>query len=309
MRSTADVVFGVAGQTLRHRVMSGRPTSATYSVFALDAGDDDTAEWSGTATVDPVATTLAAAAGVGQADPTALSLVSASSVTVGRRYLVSQHGRREWVRLIALDGVTAYAAAPLQNAYTAAATFVSCDLTAAVDATWVADEDHLGDPSDPDADYRVRWEILYGGATLVEYSFFDLARGAVGHGVTLDDVEARLWNVIADLPRDHRGDQGQRVIDAAWTDVQADLAAHRINDAALRDAALVDQLLLRRIRLQFAENGYFPRGLDPATALADARGEYQRYFERHIGAAPSVARVTTASGGVTKGRATRYWSK
>ena len=44
MRSTADIAFGVTGQTLRHIVRAGRPTSATFEVFAADAGDDDTPE-------------------------------------------------------------------------------------------------------------------------------------------------------------------------------------------------------------------------------------------------------------------------
>lgn len=297
MRSTADIIFGVTGQLLRHRVRAGRPTSATFSVFADDAGDDDEAEFSGTATVDAVSTALSAAAGVGEADPTAIPLTSAASVAVGRRYLISESGRREWTKIVALDGSTAYAPAPLQNAYTTSATFVGCDLTAAVDATWVADEGNLSDPSVPEPDYRARWEILIGGATQVAYTFFDLLRGAVDHGITIDDLEGRLWNVMSDLPVEHRADQGGRIIDAAWEDVQSDLAGNRVNDAALRDASIVDQLLMRKIRLTFAQNGHVPRGMPADVALADARAEYQRFFERMIAASSSVPIAKSTSGG------------
>lgn len=307
MRTTSDIVLGVTAQVLRHRVLAGRPTSATFDVFAANAGDDDEAEFSGTATVDPVTTTLSAAAGAVQTDPTAIALSSAAGVAARRRYLVSEAGRREWVQLVALDGATAYAAAPLQNRYTTAATFVSADLTAAVDATWVADEGNLSDPSDPDPDYRVRWQIVIGGETVIAYSFFNLLRGAVDHGVTMLDVAARLWNVIADIPIDDRPDQGERIIAGAWEDVQADLTGQRINDAALRDASLVDQLLMRRIKLNFAENGHYARGVDPAAALAYAQSEYQRFFERNFAVASSLAMATRSSGGADKGKPKRLW--
>lgn len=302
MRSTADIIYGVTGQTLRHRVRAGRPTSATFEVFADSAGDDDEPEFEGTATVDSVSTTLAAAAGVAATDPTALSLTSAASVAVGRRYLLSEDGRREWAQIVALDGSTAYAATPLANVYTTAATFVSTDITAAVDATWVADEANLSSPANPEPDYRIRWTITTSGVVAVAYTFFDLVRGAIDHGITMEDLRGRLWSIMDNLPTDARGDQGQLIIDAAWEDVQAELAAVRVNDAALRDAALVDQLLMKRIKLTFAENGQTPPGMTYADVLAD----YQRFYERHVVAAPALA-VAKSSSGATSTARPRLW--
>ena len=295
MRSTSDVIFGVTGQTLRHCVRSGRPTSATFEVFADTAGDDDTAEFSGTATVDSVSTTLSAAAGASQTDPTALALTSAASVVVGRTYLLSEDSKREWVRLVALDGSTATVNHPLANNYTTAATFVSTDITAAIDATWVADESNLSTPSNPEPDYRVRWEILYSGSTLVELTFFDLVRGSIGHGVTMEDLRGRLWSIYDRLPIDDRTNQGQDIIDDAWEDVQAELAAARINDGALRDGATVDQFLIKRILLNCGQNGVTPLGMSYADVLAD----YQRFYERHVIAAPSIA-IATSTGAASR---------
>lgn len=300
MRSTDDVIFGVSGQTLRHLVRAGRPSAATYAVFAEDAGDDDdTPEWSGTATIDSVDTTIGQAAGVGQTNPATIVLTSATGVSVGRRYLISQAGVREWVYLVGLSGSTATASAPLQNAYGAGASFQGTEISATVDATWVADTDHLSDPSLPEPDYRVRWTVTVGGETRVYYTFFDLVRGAVGHNVTMHDVEARLWGSLDDLPIDHRADGGARIIDAAWADVQVELAAQGFNDAALRDAAVVDQLVLHRVRVLFCQNGYSPRSLPPDVALQAAIADYQRFLERHITGAARLA-VATTSGAARK---------
>lgn len=298
MRATTDIVYGVTGQTLRHRVRTGRPTSATFAVYADDAGDDDTAEFSGTATVDAVATTTAAAAGPGQTDPTLIEVTSAASIVAGRLYLISDDGQREWVCVVEIDGTDVYASAPLVNAYASGASFEGCDLTAAVDGTWVADSNNLSDPRTPDPAYRVQWTIAIAGATRVELTFFDLVRGGIGHGITMHDVEARLWNVLEDIPVAHRGDQGQRIIDAAWEDVQGLLAGQRVNDASIRDAALVDQLLLKQIRLTFAINGFAPRGMPADLAITLARDDLQRFFERHFVA--GQVPLATSSNAATK---------
>lgn len=306
MRSTADIAFGVTGQTLRHTVRSGRPSAATYAVYAADAGDDDDPEWSGTATIDAVDTTLAASAGPAQTDSTLVEVTSATGVVAGRQYLISEGGKREWVTVAEVDDTDVYVTAPLRNDFTAAATFESCDLTASVDATWVADSDNLSDPTSPDPSYRVRWAVTVDGASQIELTFFGLIRAAVGHGVTMADVEARLWNVIEDIPVAHRADQGQRLIAAAWEDVQAMLAGQGLNDAAVRDASRVDQLLIKQIRLTYALNGYFPRGMASDIAIRVAQEELERFFERHFVA--GQAPVSTSSGAAERKRF-RGWVK
>lgn len=299
MRNTADILYDVTGQTLRHTVRSGRPSAATYAVYAADAGDDDTAEWTGTATIDSVTTTTMSASGPAQVDPTLIEVTSATGITAGRSYLLSDDGQREWVTVVEIDGTDVYVSSPLRNDYASGATFVSCDITAAVDASWVADSDNLTDPSSVAPGYRVRWAVTVDSAAHVELTFFDFVRGAVGHGVTMVDVEARLWNVIEDIPAPHRADQGQRLIEAAWEDVQAMLAGNQINDAAVRDASRVDQLLIKQIRLTYALNGYYPRGMSADIAIRSAQDDLERFFERNFAVA-SVPTATTSNAAAPK---------
>lgn len=307
MRATSDIVYGVTGQTLRHRVRSGQPSAATFAVYADDAADDDDPEFSGTATVDTVSTTLLSAAGASQSDPTLIELTSTAGIVAGRQYLIAKGGKREWVCPAEVLSGSIYTNAPLQNDYAVSgSTFKGCDVTAAVDATWVADSGNLSDPQNPDPDYRVIWTITIDGATRLELTFFDLVRGGLGHGVTMHDVESRLWNVLEDIPVAHRGDQGQRIIDAAWEDVQSLLAGQRVNDAAVRDAALIDQLLMKQIRLTFAINGFAPRGMAPDLAITLAREDMQRFFERHF-VAGQVPMATTSNAAQKK--SFRPWVK
>jgi hypothetical protein len=298
MRRRTDIIFGVTGQSLVYRVPQGRPSGATFDVFHESATDDAEPEWSGTATVESVDTTLSTDAGVGEADRTLIPVASSSNVTVGRRYLLSQSGRKEQALIVAKDGNNLYASAPLQNTYTAGADFEGTHISAAVDAAWVADEANLGDGADPSPDYRVRYLITVGGESVVAYQFFDLVRGALEHGVTMHDVEDRFWNVIDSIPVDHRADQGARLLAAAWEDMSADLAGNRVKASALRDGQLVDQLLIRRLRLTFAENGHIPPNVSMERFLDYAAEQYARFLERHFILASEVA-VADGTGGAT----------
>jgi hypothetical protein len=127
--------------------------------------------------------------------------------------------------------------------------------------------------------------------------------------VTTHDVEARFWNLLDDMPVDHRSDQGARVIDAAWEDVKSDLAASRINDAALRDAQLVDQLLVKRIRLTFAENGRRPADMSADGFLDYALKDYQRFIEKHFLVSSQIAMAVGTGGSVSKQPAGSYFRK
>lgn len=299
MRRSTDIIFGVTGQSLLHRVVHGRPTSATYAVFHEDATDEGTSEWTGTATVESVDTTLDAAAGVGQEDRTLISLTAGGgdNVTVGRRYRLSQNGVEEWVLIVSKDDDDLVASAPLQNAYTSGATFEGTHITAAVDATWVADDANLSDV-DSNPDYRVRWAVVVDGVTYIDHTFFDLVRGSLDHGVTLHDLEDRLFNILDSIPINHRDNQGKRILDAAWVDVRGDLANGQVKASSLRNAELVDQLLIHRVRLTFAENGKHPPDMTSVEFLAYAEGKYNRFLEQHFQLSSKVA-VDDGTGSVS----------
>ena len=140
--------------------MLGRPTSATFSVFEDYANDDATAEFTGTGTVDSVNTTVDVTSGIGTTDAHKINLAATTSIVTGRKYLISESSKQEWVEpieIVSADYIRVRH--PLRNSYSTAATFVGTTITAAIDATWVADASNISDHSDPNPDYRIRWAI------------------------------------------------------------------------------------------------------------------------------------------------------
>ena len=124
---------------------------------------------------------------------------------------------------------------PLAGYYTTGATFVGTTITAAIDATWVADVSKLSVPTDPNPGYRVRWEIVVSGATYVAYSYFDLVRTPIVCQVDIDDINARAPGLEDSIPTEYAVEQGRPLVAAAWSAVQADLAALTVDTDAIRD--------------------------------------------------------------------------
>ncbi len=105
MRRNAALVYNQTGQTLSVRIPNGMPTSATFAVFRQYTSDDATAEFSGTATVSTVNTTITAPAGPSQTDPQLLT-TTVTGIAAGSRYLLAQNSVKEWIDVVtlALDG-------------------------------------------------------------------------------------------------------------------------------------------------------------------------------------------------------------
>jgi hypothetical protein len=297
-RTTADVVYGVTGQTLIHRVMQGRPTSATFEVFNDYASDDDTAEFSGTATVDSVTTTVDAASGPAQSDPQKLSIASTASIVIGRKYLLSEAGKQEWVEPIEIvtnDYIRVRH--PLRSDYTTAATLVGTYLSAAVDSTWVADLGNLGDSIDPNPSYRVRWEVVVGGATVPAYTFFDFVRASISHQIDLSDLNDRAPGLVDSCPMDYSIDQGRTLIDSAWRQCVADLARLGIDSDALRDDFITDELTIRRALNMLARGGWAPGSFSVTEYVLVTQQDYDRFFEQHFQVAQPHKMATGTGGG------------
>lgn len=309
-RTTADIIFDVTGQTLPHRVLAGRPTSATFDVFEDYANDDATAEFSGTATVDSVNTTVDVACGVSSADPQKVSLAATTAIVTGRKYLLSDRSKQEWVEpieIVSADYIRVRH--PLRNDYTTSATFVGATITAAVDATWVASEANLSDHLDPNPDYRVRWEIVVGSETLVEYSYFDLVRSTVTHQVDISDLNDRAPGLHDRLPVEYQPDQGRALIDSAWRSVQAKLASLGIDADAIRDDQFVDELTIMRALNMLAMGGWAPFGMSVGEYIAETRTDYERFIEQHVQVKLAHPVASGSSAGVQTVRAQPFWSK
>jgi len=309
-RTTTDLIFDVAGQTLAHRVMQGRPTSATFDVLEDYADDSAVAEFSGTATVDSVSTTVDATSGLGTTDPHKINLTATTSIVTGRKYLISDNSKQEWVEpieIVSADYIRVRH--PLRNSYSTAATFVGTTITAAVDATWVAAESSLSDHLDPNPDYRVRWEIVVGGATYIQYSYFDLVRSTVTHGVDVEDLNARAPGLHDNLPIEYQADQGRPLIDSAWRSVQAKCASLKIDTDAVRDDQFIDELVILRCLFMLASGGWHPLGMSPGEYIQETRTDYERFIEQHLQVKLAHPVASGSGSGVVPVRAQPLWSK
>jgi hypothetical protein len=310
MRTTASILYGIASQTLSHRVLAGRPTSATFKVFNDYAGDDDTTEFSGSASVSAVSTTVSSASGPSQADPTKISLTATTSVTTSEKYLIAEGSRYEWVQPVEIvSGSYIRVRYPLKNDYTTAATFVGTTLSAAVDDTWAADLGNVSDQLDPNPGYRVRWAILVGGVTTVEYSYFDLVRAAVSHSVDVDDLSIRAPGYFDSIPTDYRVEQGRPIIEAAWQAVQAKLAAMSIDTDALRDSQLLDELVLLKSLCMIARGGWAPGAFSLPDYIKVTQDDFDRFIEQHLQVARPHTLAEGTSGAAENVPVKSYWSK
>jgi hypothetical protein len=181
---------------------------------------------------------------------------------------------------------------PLQNDYAAGATFQSTTLFAAIDtatspaygtgAAWLSLLQNLSDLIDTTPDFRVRWSVVVGGATVVLYTFFDVVRSAIAHGVDASDINARLPGFIDLLPIEYRAEDGRPLIDAAWSAVRADFAAMGVDVNAVRENEVVDELVILRTLRSLAEGGIAPPGMDKTLYLQRATENYNRFLERHF---------------------------
>jgi hypothetical protein len=309
-RSTTDIIFGVTGQTAAYRCLQGRPTSATFDVFEDYADDDATAEFSGSATVDSVSTSVDASSGNSQADPHKISLTATTSIVTGRKYLISENSKQERVEpieIVSADYIRVRH--PLRNDYTTAATFVGTTITAAIDSTWVADAGNISDHMDPNPDYRVRWEILVGGDTIVAYSYLDLVRSTVTHQIDIGDLNDRAPGLHDTLPQEYEATQGRALIDAAWRSVQAKLSSLRIDTDALRDDQFTDELTILRALNLLAMGGWHPAGMSTSDYIAETRSDYDRFIEQHLQVKIAHPLASGSSSGATTVSALPFWSK
>ncbi len=311
MRTTADITFDVTGQTLAHRVLQGTPTSATFDVFNDSAGDDDTAEFSGTATVLTVSTTVDAASGASQADPQKVSLAATTNIATTRKFLIAEGSKQEWVQpieIVSADYIRVRH--PLRNDYTTAATFKDATITADVDATWVAAEENLSEHADPNPSYRVRWEIEVAGVTYVQYSYFDLVRAPISHSVDIDDINDRAPGLADSLPLEYQVEQGRPLVDSAWRSLRAKFGSHGLDVDAFRNDEVLDELVILTALVILAAGGWRPSGYDSHSQyMLDTERRFETFFQQNVAVVQRTRLATGSSGGADVARALNYWSK
>lgn len=147
------LTYGAGAQTVRtvaldQRGQPARVASATYAVVDLRYSADDSGHVlaSGAATVDSVSTTTASATGRGAADPRAVTVASATGITVGRRYLLQKGGRAVVVQVAGIDGTTIRFASPVEVVMASGAAFLGLELSCSVPSAVCDEEDYLDNP-------------------------------------------------------------------------------------------------------------------------------------------------------------------
>lgn len=310
MRKTTDLTFGVAGQTVEYRVLQGRPTSATFDILNDYAADDDTAELSGTASIENVnQVALSAASGPSQTDPNRVNVVS-TNVSTARKYLIAEGSRQEWLAPVEVGSGYIRTRHPLKNDYSTSGSFVGTTIIATIDDAWAGSEENLSEHLDPNPSYRVRWSIVVGGVTYIAYSFFDLVRAPILHEVDIDDINARAPGLMATIPTEYRVEQGRPLIEAAWRSVKADFASMQIDVDALRDDEVLDELVIMKSLHVLAMGGWKPIAYGSVSEyLTNVRNDYDRFFERHFKASLQHKLATGTGGGAETVIAQPFWHR
>lgn len=280
---TQELLFGTSTQYFVLDQEDGRPSAvADVQVWAADA-DDTSAEESattGSASVESAPnTTLSAAAGPATGNPLSLTLTSGSSVTVGRRYLLTEDNGGHWemVEVAKANGTAITLRHPLKNDYTAGSTFQSTRCTIQVSTTWANDQGNLSPLWSPNPGYRVKWSVTINGQTNYYTRYADLVRYVANHGVSPLDMDSRFPGWLDNLPPDNQVDQGRDIIERAWHAVRMDLYQDGKADQALRNAEAVAELVMTRAMLLKLKDDAI-RGADVEAGIRAAKEDYdQRY--------------------------------
>lgn len=285
---TQELLYGTSTQYFVLDQEDGRPSSVTdVQVWSVDSDDTGTEEsaTTGSASVDSAPnTTISAAAGPAQSDPRALTLTSGSSVTVGRRYLLTEDNGGHWemVEVAKANGTAITLRHPLKNDYTSGSTFQSTRCTIQVSTTWANDQNNLSPLWTPNPGYRVKWTVVINGSTNTYTRYADLVRYIANHGVSPLDVDSRFPGWLDTLNPDNQVDQGRDLIERAWSEVKFDLYGDGKADQALRNAEAAAELVICRAMLLKIEDDIL-RGIggDDARA-AKAKEIYDRRYNQMI---------------------------
>jgi hypothetical protein len=279
----ASIVYGVTGQTLDVYPPEGVPgAAASYSVFRAGQSNDDTAEFSGTATADSVSTTVDASSGYSQTNRRKLFRTATTNIAIGRKYIVTNAlGQKEIVTPVKIaSGDYIENDIDLAYDYSSGATFVGYRQYFTVDATFVATESKI--TSDPSNSYRVLWSYSIGGVPHRRWTYFDLVRQAKLHNVTADDL-MELWpDMASDEWIEQRGEQFARQIDAAFERVTFDAKMAGVELYKLRDGQYLDELVRQCALMLIAETGLAPGGRDQEVYAIERRKRYEADFNNAI---------------------------
>ena len=276
MNSTTDVLYAVAGQEVEtypseEEWRYGVPSAATVEVFDGDRSLDDAEDFSASATVDAVSTTVGTAFTAQTGNPrNKIYLASAASVVVGRHYLLENPStQREMVTPLAVNTASGYVEVEddLRFDHTTASTFKGLRMVFTVPTAWASTESNLLAPKSPS--YKAVWSYTVNGLSRQSETYLRLVRQRARHGVTAKDVSHRWPDALDNEHRRYRGLAFKYAIEDAWCDFRFAFRTEGYEPSQIRDTELVDRIVLARTMyrlLSVPGTGYEQAQVDAALA-------------------------------------------
>lgn len=301
-------------------IASGAPTAAaTYSVWGGTQANDETAKFTGSATLDSVATTVDAASGYSQANRQKVNVASTSNITVGHRYLLTNaQGQREQVVVtyIASDDYV-LVEEPLAYDYTTADTLKGLRHYFTIDAAFIADASNINAAGNIDLfqrdssageypPFRVRWTYTTGSISRITWTTFDVVRQAAKSRLSISDLRALFPDVIFQEQIAQRGQDFAPQLVAAERDVSIDARTAGYDPDQVRDAEIWDRLVLQKWAVIIGEGLMFG-GADISQWLERATGKYTTMFEKTIGTTLRAFIDASNTGGITTNPPRQLW--
>jgi hypothetical protein len=322
-----SLTFGVTGQVLEFYpgqseiLFDGAPTAAaTYAVYRGTTGLDGTAEFSGTATLDAVSTTVDAASGYGQANRTKLYVTATTSMAVGGRYLVTNAlGQRE---IVTVSSITAAdyveVEEPLGYDYASGATVKGLRHYFTVDATFIADTSSinmLGNSPDLDGasdtatsspPWRIVWAYTTGSTPRRTITSFDVARAPFHPEVTFSEIREMYPDLIHHEWVDTRGQDYSGQLRAAERDLRIRIRAAGYDPNQIQDPE-IHQQLLRQLWAVTIGKGLLVNKPEIAPWLQLAIEDFEKSFNGTINSTLRAWVSTSSGGAVTPEPARQLW--
>lgn len=261
--SRAEVVQDQTSQKLWFLAPEGRP-SATPSVGLKDStGTAITAAATTYVTIDPVTTTLSAAAAK---LVRTVTLTAITSIRIGAIYRIKNAlGQFEDVRVVGVDpvGKIAHLSEPLRYAYASADTFFSCEFYRTLQAAEVAD---LAELNIATATY-----LVTGEQTAPLIAVWDVVLHPLASRNPISPAALkRLWPDLTGQEWDEqKGEDYRPQREEAWRKVMEGVYQHGKRPAMIVSAELFERWALAELAIILQEGGVeVVRGMTAEGALA-----------------------------------------
>jgi len=325
----AVLVYGQNSQTLEFYspvaevIAEGAPTSATFDVYRGTESNDNTAQFSGTATLDATSTTVAAATGYSQTARNKAFLTALTNIVGGRRYLLTNElavAQREVVVPISgTDTTTDFVTLEddlVFNYSTTSSTFKGLRFSAAVDNTFASTQSNINSlGSSPlfvptnttkGAPFRVKWTVTYASGVKVTWTTFDLVRAPLKHRNDIVSLKGLIPDVVWMEWVQQRGQDFAPQALLAYDRLRVDVRLAGYDPDAMADPEITDYLHKYLWAVVIGEALLFT-GSGNSDWLAMAKTHYQQEFQKAIGTGLRAWMAPGSSGAIVPDPPRQMW--